>query len=94
MAVAARVERMIGVLGVLVALLVPFSVPLLHQHGSASIVEAAQDPATITVYITRTGEKYHRGDCRYLRQSKIAVSLKEAVARGYGPCSVCKPPQM
>lgn len=84
--------RLVSVFGVLVALLIGASVPVGHIHGSASLVEAAQDPATITVYITKTGEKYHRGDCRYLRQSKIAVSLKEAIQRGYGPCSVCKPP--
>ena len=45
-----------------------------------------------TVYITKTGEKYHRGSCQYLSQSKIAISLANAKARGYTPCSVCKPP--
>lgn len=46
-----------------------------------------------TVYITNTGSKYHRSDCRYLSSSKIAISLGEAKDRGYTPCSVCKPPQ-
>lgn len=46
----------------------------------------------ITVYITRTGTKYHRAGCRYLSKSMIPISLEEAKAR-YGPCSVCKPPQ-
>jgi hypothetical protein len=50
-----------------------------------------QDPKTVTVYITRTGEKYHRGNCRYLRQSKIAVTLADA-RKTHTPCSVCKPP--
>jgi hypothetical protein len=54
-------------------------------------VHAAQDPAKITVYITKTGEKYHRDGCRYLSRSKIASTLKEALARGLGACSVCKP---
>jgi len=44
------------------------------------------------VYITRTGKKYHRGDCRYLSRSKIPITLKEAIQRGYTPCSVCAPP--
>lgn len=44
-----------------------------------------------TVYVTRTGAKYHRDGCRYLRQSKIAKPLTEAKKR-YDPCSVCKPP--
>ena len=47
----------------------------------------------IIVYITKTGEKYHRGTCRYLSQSKISINLKDAIRRGYTPCSVCKPPQ-
>ncbi|SHO54020.1 peptidoglycan-binding domain-containing protein [Anaerocolumna xylanovorans] len=43
-----------------------------------------------TVYITRTGSKYHRAGCRYLRQSQIAISLSDA-KRNYEPCSVCNP---
>ncbi len=43
-----------------------------------------------TVYITRTGSKYHSSGCRYLRQSKISISLSEA-KKNYDPCSVCKP---
>jgi hypothetical protein len=57
-------------------------------------VHAQQDPVTLTVYVTRTGEKYHRDGCRYLSRSRIAISLKDAVARGFGPCSVCKPPTL
>ena len=49
------------------------------------------EPQTITVYVTRTGSKYHRGSCRYLRQSRIPMELKKAAKR-YGPCSVCNPP--
>ncbi len=51
-----------------------------------------ESKAYATVYITRTGKKYHRGTCRYLRRSKIEISLLDAVERGYTPCSVCKPP--
>ena len=46
---------------------------------------------TNSVYVTRTGAKYHRGHCRYLSKSKIPIDLESAVA-SYGPCSVCKPP--
>ncbi|TQI66282.1 hypothetical protein [Clostridium sp. KNHs216] len=52
-----------------------------------------QTPQSVTVYITKTGKKYHRDGCRYLRQSKIAISLDDAQAEGYDPCSVCNPPQ-
>lgn len=53
-------------------------------------VQAEEVPRTQTVYITRTGAKYHRGSCRYLKYSKIAISLEKA-KRSYGPCSVCRP---
>jgi len=54
--------------------------------------EQQQDPTTITVYITRTGKKYHREGCRHLSRSKIPTNVKAAVERRYGPCSVCRPP--
>jgi hypothetical protein len=58
-----------------------------HAHGEQT------DPATITVFVTRTGAKYHRDGCRYLSKSKIPMTLKDAAAR-YTPCSVCKPPTL
>jgi competence protein ComEC len=69
--------------------------------GAGSTVVPAQQPAPQqqpqtkeqTVYITKTGKKYHRVGCRYLSKSRIATSLKDAKANGYTACSVCKPPQ-
>lgn len=46
-----------------------------------------------TVYITKTGKKYHREDCRYLRYSSYAISLTDAKGRGYAACLVCAPPE-
>ncbi len=46
-----------------------------------------------TVYVTNTGEKYHRGSCRYLAKSKITIELTDAINQGYGACKVCAPPQ-
>jgi len=45
----------------------------------------------VTVYVTRTGAKYHRAGCSYLSKSSIPIALKEAKVR-YGPCSRCRPP--
>ncbi len=53
--------------------------------------QPAPKPQEVTVYVTRTGAKYHREGCRYLK-SKIPMSLKEAKQR-YTPCKVCKPPE-
>lgn len=44
------------------------------------------------VYITKTGDCYHMADCRYLAHSMISITLKDAVDRGYRPCSICNPP--
>lgn len=41
-----------------------------------------------TVYVTKTGSKYHRSGCSYLK-SKIAISLSNARAQGYTACSRC-----
>lgn len=45
------------------------------------------------VYITRTGSKYHRSGCSSLSRSKIEITLKEAVDKGYEPCKRCRPPR-
>lgn len=47
----------------------------------------------VAVYVTRTGSKYHKSGCQYLRQSKIATTLSEAKADGYTACSRCGPPK-
>ena len=49
-------------------------------------------PTEIIVHITRTGSKYHRSGCQYLRKSDISISLDDAKSRGYSPCSKCNPP--
>ena len=69
---------------------------LLKTDGTWEFIkeEAKVDkPAIITVYITKTGGKYHRSSCSYLRRSKIPISLKDACGSGYTPCSRCKPPR-
>jgi hypothetical protein len=44
-----------------------------------------------TVYTAKTGTKYHKGSCHYLKHSKFETTLKKAKDAGYEPCSVCKP---
>ena len=68
------------------------SVEALDASVQKLVTRAGGAPADIasTVYITRTGKKYHRGSCSYLRSSKIPISLTDA-KRQYSPCSVCNP---
>jgi len=58
----------------------PHSAPAAEQSRQGTIV-----------YVTKTGSKYHREGCQYLRQSKIPMPLSQAASR-YGPCSRCRPP--
>lgn len=60
--------------------------------GATSSQTDAGDGSDPTVYTTKTGGKYHREGCQYLRKSKIPISLSEAKAQGLEPCSKCHPP--
>jgi len=44
-----------------------------------------------TVYLTKTGKKYHKGTCGSLSRSSISIQLTDAIAKGYGPCGNCRP---
>ncbi len=64
-----------------------------YDSGSSSSTRAsvADSFSSVGVYITETGEKYHRGECRYLKDSQISISKSDAIARGYEACKVCHP---
>lgn len=72
--------------------------PTISTVTEAPVVEYSttdttqEAPIETTVYVTKTGSKYHRAGCRYLRQSQIAISLSDAKAESYTACSVCNPP--
>lgn len=64
--------------------------------AKAAAEKAAQEAAaeqqqtnSQTVYVTKTGAKYHRSGCQYLKKSKIAISLDNAKSQGYTACSKC-----
>lgn len=57
-----------------------------YQGGESSYTQTY----SYTVYVTDTGSKYHRADCSYLKSSH-AISLEDALARGYTACSRCNP---
>lgn len=66
--------------------------PPVVDETAADDLPAEEDDEEATVYVTRTGKKYHRAGCRYLSRSMIPISLEDAQA-GYDPCSVCDPPE-
>lgn len=72
----------------------PATQPAAPQAVSRSQEKAPDDAGDdVIVYVTASGKKYHRADCYHLRKSRIPMKLSEVKARGYQPCSHCKPPQ-
>ena len=69
--------------------------PATSSQPATSVTQPlpSEQKKEIVVYVTRTGEKYHRGGCRYLSKSQIPMTLQDAKASGYTPCSVCNPPR-
>lgn len=43
------------------------------------------------VYLSDSGTKYHRADCRYVDADARELHEQEAVDAGYAPCGTCKP---
>lgn len=62
-----------------------------EEAAAAAAAAGGGGGGSDTVYITKTGEKFHRDGCRYLKKSQIPIERSAAVAQGYGACSVCNP---
>ncbi len=60
-----------------------------QESVSADVVENTIQ----TVYVTKSGKKFHRASCPSTARSKdlIELSREEAIARGYEPCKDCRP---
>lgn len=70
----------------------PSGSPAPAAPPSSSAAPATDPQQSVTVYVTKTGEKYHRAGCQYLKKSCIPISLDDA-KRSYSPCSKCNPPR-
>ena len=55
-------------------------------------VEASVTQSDVIVYVTKSGSKYHRYGCSYLK-SCIEITLSSARSSGYDACSRCNPPR-
>lgn len=44
-----------------------------------------------TFCVTRSGSKYHRCDCSYVKANSQKITHAEAVRQNYVACSVCRP---
>ena len=64
-----------------------------YDYSASNTSIEKEDTGKITVYIAKSGRKYHTDDCSYVSSGKTAISLEEADALGLTPCSVCNPPE-
>ncbi len=62
-----------------------------QPDAQRAMVPVAAGKGGPTVYVTDSGTRYHRADCRSLSRSRNPLALEVAHARGLEPCSVCKP---
>ena len=63
-------------------------------HAEAAKAEPAVEPADgVVVYVTKSGEVYHRAGCYHLRNAGETLSLDKAKQRKLRPCRHCKPPE-
>ncbi|WP_099191432.1 ComEC/Rec2 family competence protein [Tepidibacter mesophilus] len=56
--------------------------------NKASPINSTSIDTTQYVYITKTGKRYHKKNCSFLKSTTIPISLKEA-QKSYTPCSKC-----
>jgi len=64
--------------------------PIAAQTQPTTAAQYPQTASEETVYITKSGTKYHKAGCSSLSSSSIPMSRAEA-AQKYGPCGICKP---
>jgi len=59
--------------------------------GSSDSSDSSGSDSTV-VYITRTGQRYHKDGCRHLSRSKIESTISAAKSQGLTACGTCRPP--
>ena len=63
--------------------------------SNANTSDSNKDDATSSksnvVYITDSGNKYHKSGCSYLKNTKTKTTVEKAKNAGYEPCKICKP---
>ena len=78
-----------------ILLMVPFNQaqqkPAPVSNAVNTRAPATSLPITETVYVTRTGDKYHVDGCHYIKgkDNLLEMTAGEAEQAGYEPCSVC-----
>lgn len=63
----------------------------INKPVSSSVID--KPDASLTVYKTKSGDKFHLSDCQYVKNKSNTISLdyQEALNAGLEPCKVCTP---
>lgn len=66
-----------------------------HTPEPTAVVTAMPEPvAHLLVYAAGSGARYHIDMACSGMKSPIAMTLEEAIAKGYTPCKRCEPPTL
>lgn len=72
-----------------------YMVPNIDQntHSIQPAESINNDIKNDTVVVTKSGEKYHRPDCKHVigKDNLIHMTIEDAQTAGYEPCADCKP---
>lgn len=87
------VIAVVGVLALVLACLGTISRRSRPEEVTISRTETTSSEQETAVYITRTGEKYHKPDCYHIagKTGLIELTIAEAEQAGYNPCKDCYP---
>jgi micrococcal nuclease len=91
MKMTSRLLLLLAALSVFAAPASAVNVNSIQAKPTAKSITDMVTPNEEIVYIAKTGKKYHKSNCRYVKKSKTAIKKSEAQKRGYTACSVCKP---
>lgn len=72
----------------------PYMGPATSQPAAGDSDKAdASANAEATVYVTKSGKKYHREGCRALNGGGEKLTLDQAKTKGKTACKICHPPE-
>lgn len=59
------------------------------QVQTKEVVKEEVKEEEVKVYVTKTGSKFHKANCKSLSKSKIEMQFKEVMLSNYEPCNNC-----
>lgn len=67
------------------------SMPVVPDETMTEPQALTDESVTDIVYVTPSGERYHKADCRYVKGKNCTELTKTKAKTNYTPCKVCNP---